>query len=455
MTSRHGFNLGHSEDGADSSHTEDHAARHSDGGADEIIVENLAATSVDTTKFFQPDGAGGVQVALPPAGSGGFGGDYGIRYVREDGNDTTGDGLAESSAFRLPSKAASDLPAHADGYFIGTIDVGPGLYTEATAGNLPIEIGAHSHIKGANTTQGDSVNQRKGATVIDLAADKDLFAVNATSLAAERYMHHFIMEDVTLRVATGTTLTAQRHLLKTMRGGFGFSIRRVILDGQAINNSAGWRNVGNAVNIYVHQIEGRDLDDFFIWWEVDFAAGLSIFEIVGLQCDDCGPAPIVIQNEGSSNAKDDNFFILRDAEFENTVEAKHDHVIEYRPRASSNMKIDIANLVAWRQGALTAGESVIFETNVASGVTGQFTLRNIMGSVNYTNVYKSALTSDTIPGDADTYINELSTMPIVLMDGITAPATISGVGQMYIDGADGDLKIKFGDGTVKTITVDT
>jgi len=44
---------------------------------------------------------------------------------------------------------------------------------------------------------------------------------------------------------------------------------------------------------------------------------------------------------------------------------------------------------------------------------------------------------------------------IGLKDGVTAPETKAGVAQMYVDTADGDLKIKFGDGTVKTITVDT
>lgn len=44
---------------------------------------------------------------------------------------------------------------------------------------------------------------------------------------------------------------------------------------------------------------------------------------------------------------------------------------------------------------------------------------------------------------------------MVLTDGVTAPGTIAGHASLYIDVADGDLKIKFGDGTVKTIVVDT
>ena len=44
---------------------------------------------------------------------------------------------------------------------------------------------------------------------------------------------------------------------------------------------------------------------------------------------------------------------------------------------------------------------------------------------------------------------------LAVPDGITAPSTMSGWAQIYVDTADGDLKVKFGDGTVKTIVVDT
>lgn len=43
----------------------------------------------------------------------------------------------------------------------------------------------------------------------------------------------------------------------------------------------------------------------------------------------------------------------------------------------------------------------------------------------------------------------------VLVDGVTAPSTITGHASLYVDSADGDLKIKFADGTVKTIVTDT
>lgn len=49
-----------------------------------------------------------------------------------------------------------------------------------------------------------------------------------------------------------------------------------------------------------------------------------------------------------------------------------------------------------------------------------------------------------------------STGGLAILDGITAPgASITGMAILYIDSADGDLKIRFADGTVKTIVVDT
>lgn len=42
-----------------------------------------------------------------------------------------------------------------------------------------------------------------------------------------------------------------------------------------------------------------------------------------------------------------------------------------------------------------------------------------------------------------------------IRDGITAPSTATGFAQLYVDSADGDLKVKFSDGTVKTIATDT
>lgn len=60
-----------------------------------------------------------------------------------------------------------------------------------------------------------------------------------------------------------------------------------------------------------------------------------------------------------------------------------------------------------------------------------------------------------VANPASSLASLLGTVPIALTDGVTAPSTVSGVAQIYVDVADGDLKVKFGDGTVKTIVIDT
>lgn len=42
-----------------------------------------------------------------------------------------------------------------------------------------------------------------------------------------------------------------------------------------------------------------------------------------------------------------------------------------------------------------------------------------------------------------------------LNDGVSAPAAAAGYAKLYVDAADGDLKVRFGDGTIKTIVTDT
>lgn len=44
---------------------------------------------------------------------------------------------------------------------------------------------------------------------------------------------------------------------------------------------------------------------------------------------------------------------------------------------------------------------------------------------------------------------------LLLVDGIAAPVAVSGQAQIFVDQADGDLKVRFGDSVLKVIVVDT
>lgn len=62
----------------------------------------------------------------------------------------------------------------------------------------------------------------------------------------------------------------------------------------------------------------------------------------------------------------------------------------------------------------------------------------------------------TASGGTDTEVFRLfANMGVGLIDGVSAPGTKAGYALLYVDSADGDLKVKFGDGTVKTIVTDT
>jgi hypothetical protein len=43
---------------------------------------------------------------------------------------------------------------------------------------------------------------------------------------------------------------------------------------------------------------------------------------------------------------------------------------------------------------------------------------------------------------------------LIVTDGVTAPTSAVGFAHIYVDTADGDLKVRFGDGVTKTITTD-
>lgn len=52
-------------------------------------------------------------------------------------------------------------------------------------------------------------------------------------------------------------------------------------------------------------------------------------------------------------------------------------------------------------------------------------------------------------------LNDIETNKVSFIDGITAPSAVVGQAIIYVDTADGDLKIIFGNGFIATIAADS
>lgn len=67
---------------------------------------------------------------------------------------------------------------------------------------------------------------------------------------------------------------------------------------------------------------------------------------------------------------------------------------------------------------------------------------------------RSATALETKLADDSAYAQH-NQLIAALVDGITAPSATVGLAKIFVDTADGDLKVLFGDGTVKTLATDT
>jgi hypothetical protein len=76
-------------------------------------------------------------------------------------------------------------------------------------------------------------------------------------------------------------------------------------------------------------------------------------------------------------------------------------------------------------------------------------------TIGYTTVSTSTATGALIVGGGIGAGDRVSANNLAIVDGITAPGTQAGYAVIYVDTSDGDLKVKFGDGTVKTLATDT
>jgi hypothetical protein len=109
------------------------------------------------------------------------------------------------------------------------------------------------------------------------------------------------------------------------------------------------------------------------------------------------------------------------------------------------------------------GQSCSFEVNAYNPNTAAdeaaMTFSN-NGSAAYLTLWKyGAGPAPSVRVDGGLGVGSGSRVPpagaVMITDGITAPSAVAGGAIIYADAADGDLKVRFGDGTVKTLATDT
>jgi len=119
-------------------------------------------------------------------------------------------------------------------------------------------------------------------------------------------------------------------------------------------------------------------------------------------------------------------------------------------RDSAGVDNDIARLQAIRAGADNSGALTFGVKNAGSWVEAFRAVPS--GRVLIGTTSDDGVNLLQVNGAVKAVYTATSWLDI--LDGVAAPATVAGYARIYVDTADGDLKIKFGDGTVKTIVTD-
>jgi len=139
-----------------------------------------------------------------------------------------------------------------------------------------------------------------------------------------------------------------------------------------------------------------------------------------------------------------------------TYDLDQDAILVYAADTYTHQNLSVQNNSVFNQDASGVSSKNLLSLNVAgAGGGATCTYSGVVFSGNTSNFdKKNVYIGSGVTVNYSVSANLFSSA-IGMADGITAPATITGIAQLYVDTADGDLKIKFGDGTVKTIVVDT
>lgn len=179
-----------------------------------------------------------------------------------------------------------------------------------------------------------------------------------------------------------------------------------------------------------------------------------------------------IQIDEGSPAINNNRFICPSFEGGQPVVSMHidaDYILVLWPRMESigNITLDTTSQgceVHGGRGVYYSGaySTIVIDKGTRNKIYGYDTIKLSGGSSSNATLILQAQGSNNYKGlsvrnaanTAETfYITSGGT--VGMADGITAPSTILGYAQIYVDTSDGDLKCKFGDGTTKVLAADT
>lgn len=172
--------------GTDDHHARDHAGTHADGGADEISVEVLAASSSDTSERLRPDGSGGLEWE-----------DASDIYDFDGGTNTT-------SGTTFLSKASITIPAE-DATFI---------------------IEATILVSNSNTTMNGSVRLQNTTDAATLGRAWEYESADSDNIVSATFRREFVQTsgagsktiELQYALASGSgTLTVSDALLRARR----------------------------------------------------------------------------------------------------------------------------------------------------------------------------------------------------------------------------------------------
>jgi hypothetical protein len=112
-----------------------------------------------------------------------------------------------------------------------------------------------------------------------------------------------------------------------------------------------------------------------------------------------------------------------------------------------------APTLRFREEGVTAGNSVWDFTVDGEDLKWRLASDDALTATDWLVVNRTNNNPDAVRMRTDIF--HLDDGYFAIKDGKTAPGTIAGLAIIYVDSADGDLKVRFGDGTIKTIVTDT